>query len=185
MELQIQDLVSSIKHDGIEEAEKQKAAIISAAEQQSVRIVEDARMEATKLIDAAHRELGLERESSIAATKQACRDVVISLKKEISDILCSLLAQEVGSTLDSKTMGSIVIAALQGDDPAKYELVSKQIDAELKNALAKQIEKGLKLTSLPGFDGTRLSCKDGSGFYDFSDEEIAAVLKPFIGNLNV
>ncbi|MDD2231951.1 MAG: V-type ATP synthase subunit E [Sphaerochaetaceae bacterium] len=183
MELQIQDLVSSIKHDGIEAAEKQKAAIIGAAELQAQQIVDDAKAEAAKLSDSCRRELELQKQSSIEATKQACRDVMISLKKELSDLLCSLLAQKAGKTLDSKAIGQIVIAALNGEDPSKYELQIKTLDSELKSTLSGELQNGLKIKTLANIDGFKLSAKDGSGFYDFSDEEIALILKPFLGNL--
>lgn len=185
MELQIQDLVSSIKREGIEEAERQKAEILEEAKAQAERIISEAKSEAARIADESRRTLELEKESSISAARQASRDVVISLKKEIGDILSSLLAHKVSQTLGPKEIGAIVVAALKGEDPGKYELQVKSLDAELKAALAEKIAQGLTLASLPGIDGFRLSAKDGSGFYDFSDEEIAGLMKSFIGNLAI
>ena len=48
MEIQIQDLVQSIKHDGIEEAKKEAAAVVDAAKVQAQEIIEDARKEASR-----------------------------------------------------------------------------------------------------------------------------------------
>lgn len=185
MELQIQDLVSSIKRDGIEEAEKQKASIIEAANAQAQQIISSAKAEAARLSESTRRELELEKESQISATRQACRDVVISLKKELNGLLQGILAEKIGKTMDSKTIGTIVIAALQNEDPGAYELQAGNIDKELKSTLAEQISKGLKLSALPGIEGFKLVSKDGSGFYDFSDGELARIIQPFIGNLSI
>ena len=49
MELQIQDLVSSIKKDGIDSANKEAAAILAEANKQADAIVAGAKAEADKL----------------------------------------------------------------------------------------------------------------------------------------
>ena len=51
MELQIQDLVSSIKKDGIDSANQQAAAILADARKQADAIVAEAKSQADKLRD--------------------------------------------------------------------------------------------------------------------------------------
>ena len=67
MEIQIQDLVQSIRKDGIEEAQKQADAIIAAAKEQAAQIVAASEDQARKNIETAEREI----ESSKALIKQA------------------------------------------------------------------------------------------------------------------
>ena len=50
MELQIQDLVDSIKRDGIAEAEKRAAEIVSDAQEKASELVRNANKEAQRLI---------------------------------------------------------------------------------------------------------------------------------------
>lgn len=184
MELRIQDLVSSIRSEGIEEAEKEKAAIVEAARAQADEIVKTAKAEAQRLSDETRRQLALEKESSIEATRQACRDVVISLKQELGGLLSSVMARKIGRTLGPQEVCAIAKAALQGEDPSRYELQTQAFEAELRGLLAEEIGKGLALRTLPGIEGFKLAEKDGSGFYDFSPEELARVVRPFIGNLD-
>ena len=57
MELQIQDLVSSIKKDGIDSANREAAAIVAEARKQSEAIVADAKAEADRLRGDAREEI--------------------------------------------------------------------------------------------------------------------------------
>ena len=178
MEIQIQDLVQSIKHDGIEEAKKEALAVIDAAKLQAQEIVDDAKKTAAKAIEDANREI----ESSKALVKQAQRDAILSIKKELESQLDDILASNVAKTMSGDSMSKIIIAALNGDDPSKYILEVNEVKESLKKDLAKEIEKGLEIKPVKGAS-IKLSSKDGSGFYDFSDEEIANLLKPFLGGL--
>ncbi len=178
MEIQIQDLVQSIKHDGIEEAKKEAAAVVDAAKVQAQEIIEDAKKEATKMIENANREI----ESSKSLVKQAQRDAVLSIKKELESYLDGLLSSEVSKAMKGDEMSKVIIAALNGEDPSKYVLEVKAVNEKIKQDLAKEIEKGLELRPVKG-SGAKLCLKDGSGFYDLSDDEIAKLLKPFLGGL--
>jgi len=178
MEIQIQDLVQSIKHDGIEEAKKEAAAVVDAAKVQAQEIIEDARKEASRMIDDANREI----ESAKALVKQAQRDAVLSVKKELEAQLDGILSSEVSKTMTGEQLSKVIVAAINGEDPSKYVLEVKDVNDSLKSGLAKELEKGLEIKPVKNAS-VRLSLKDGSGFYDFSDEEIANLLKPFLGGL--
>lgn len=185
MEMQIQDLVSAIRKDGIEEAEKQKAQILEQARAEAERIVGDARAQAKKIEEETEAKLEREKAGTLSAVRQASRDIVLSLKNELNGIFTSILASKAGSSLGPQEIAEIVIAAIGNQDPAKYELQISTLRAELKASLARQIKDGLQLRSVGGVDGFRLASKDGSGFYGFSDEEVAAILKPYVGNLEI
>ena len=181
MEIQIQDLVQSIKRDGIEEAQKQADAIVAAAKEQAAQIIAESKVQAEKNIDAANREI----ESSKALIKQAERDAVLSVKKELSKTLEGILADKVAKELSGESLAKLVIAAVGDEDPANYTVEVAEAKASLRSALAKQIEKGLEVHPVKGMTGMVLKCKDGSGYFDFSDDEIAALLKPFLGEMKV
>ncbi|MBR2282662.1 MAG: V-type ATP synthase subunit E [Spirochaetales bacterium] len=181
MEIQIQDLVQSIKRDGIEEARKEADTIVAAAKAQAAEIVAASKAEAQKNIDNANREI----ESSKALIKQAERDAVLSVKKELELMLERIMADKVSKDLSEKSLAALITAAINGDDPAKYSVEIDEAKAAVKASLAQQIEKGLEIRPVKGMSGMKLCCKDGSGFYDFSDEEIAALLRPFLGDMKI
>lgn len=57
MELQIQDLVSSIKKDGIDSANKEAAAILADARKQADAMIAEAKKDADKLREDAKAEI--------------------------------------------------------------------------------------------------------------------------------
>ena len=79
-------------------------------------------------------------------------------------------------------LSKVIVAAINGEDPSKYVLEVKDVNDSLKSGLAKELEKGLEIKPVKNAS-VKLCLKDGSGFYDFSDEEIANLLKPFLGGL--
>ena len=180
MEIQIDDLVQSIKRDGIEQARKDADAIVAEARQQAAEIIAASKAEAEKNIDNANREI----ESSKALIKQAERDAVLSVKKQLQAMLERIMADKVAKELSEASLAKLVIAAIGDDDPAKYAVEIEEAKASVKSSLAKQIEKGLEIHPAKGV-GLKLCCKDGSGFYDFSDEQIASLLRPFLGEMKI
>ena len=108
MEIQIQDLVQSIKRDGIEEAKKEAEAIVATAKGQAEEIIAASKIEAQKNIDNANREI----ESAKALIKQAERDAVLSVKKELERILGQIVAEKVSKDLSEKTLCALIVAAI-------------------------------------------------------------------------
>ena len=100
MELQIQDLVSSIKKDGIESANREAAQILADAKAQAEKIVADARSEADKLRADAQAEIGVFKASAQLSAEQAKRDAVLAFRQEIGAELTKLLAQDTHNALD-------------------------------------------------------------------------------------
>ena len=61
MELHIQDLVDSIKRDGVQEAQRQAAQIISEATMKAEQIVRDGEREAAKIVEQGRKEATVHR----------------------------------------------------------------------------------------------------------------------------
>ena len=167
MELQIQDLVSSIKKDGIESANREAAQILAEAKAQAEKIVADARSEADKLRADAQAEIGVFKASAQLSAEQAKRDAVLAFRQEIGAELTKLLAQDTHKALDDKALAALITAALQGEDAG-------ELKAGLELRLSKKVHTGF-----------RLCAKDGSGYIDCSDEELAEQLAPFFRELRI
>ena len=110
MELQIQDLVSSIKKDGIESANREAAQILAEAKAQAEKIVADARSEADKLRADAQAEIGVFKASAQLSAEQAKRDAVLAFRQEIGAELTKLLAQDTHKALDDKALAALITA---------------------------------------------------------------------------
>ena len=188
MELQIQDLVSSIKKDGIESANREAAQILAEAKAQAEKIVADARSEADKLRADAQAEIGVFKASAQLSAEQAKRDAVLAFRQEIGTELTKLLAQDTHKALDDKALASLITAALQGKDASAsaYAAEVASVTDALKSELAGELKAGLELRlSKKVRTGFRLCAKDGSGYIDCSDEELAEQLAPFFRELRI
>ena len=177
MELQIQDLVSSIKKDGIDSANQQAAAILADARKQAAAIIAAAKSQADKLRDDAKAQL---------SAQQAKRDAVLAFRQEVQQEFEKILAADVGKALDQQTLAKLIQAALQGEDVSGYAVEVGQVTDGIRQQLAQELKNGLELRpSKKVGAGFRLAAKDGSGYFDCSDQEIAEMLMPFFRDMHL
>ena len=111
MELQIQDLVSSIKKDGIDSANQQAAAILADARKQADAI----------------------------SAQQAKRDAVLAFRQEVQQEFEKILAADVGKALDQQTLAKLIQAALQGEDVSGYAVEVGQVTDGIRQQLAQEL----------------------------------------------
>ena len=186
MELQIQDLVSSIKKDGIDSANKEAAAILAEANNQADAIVAGAKAEADKLKQEAAAEIDVFKNSARLSAEQAKRDAVLAFRQEIQKEFEKLLAADVRKALDPHALATLIRAAVQGEDVSAYTAEIGQVTDELRQELAQELQNGLEIRpSKKVGAGFRLAAKDGSGYFDCSDEEIAQMLMPFFRDMRL
>jgi len=189
MAQQIQDLVASIRKDGIEVAQKEAAQIIADAKAQADEIVSQGRKRASQLIEDAQKEIDVRDQSARASLQQASRDVQLSLKKAIQKQLDNLLVDKLEEAFSSKDMLSLVTSVVsQLSDGANSEVQLnekdfKRLASSLKSELSEKIKGGLEIKAVEKVQsGFRIAEKDGSGFYDFSAEETANLMAPFLSS---
>ena len=188
MELQIQDLVESIKRDGISEASKRAAEIIAEAKAKAEEIVRSGTKDAAKIIEDARKEVAVMQQSGRAAVEQASRDVLLSLRKSIQIQLDSLLEQELSKTISGDNLVALIVGIVQsGMVESSQSAVDlnqenlKSLAATLKIRLANELKSGLEIRPVESVKtGFRISEKDGKSFYAFTDEELASLMTPFL-----
>ena len=186
MELQIQDLVSSIKKDGIDSAHQEAAAILADARKQADAIVADAKAEADKLRGDARAEIEVFKSSARLNAEQAKRDAVLAFRQEVQKEFEKLLAADVGKALDQQALVKLIQAAVQGEDVSAYTVEVGQVTDGIRQELAQELKAGLEIRpSRKVGAGFRLAAKDGSGYFDCSDQEIAEMLMPFFRDMHL
>ena len=112
MEQQIQDLVDSIRKEGIEEARREKEAILADARAEADRILSSAREKADAMVEEATKECALRQQSAKASLAQAARDVSLALKNTINKELGAILGDSIASALDKDLISRIVSSAV-------------------------------------------------------------------------
>lgn len=187
MEQQIQDLIASIRKDGIESAKAESDKIIASAEAKAASIIKDAEERSNALLSDARKEIEIARASSEAALKQSARDVSISLKKSIEDKYGAILRDAVAASMKGKNLITLITTVLDADVSGKaIEIPKEDFDAlrtELSSSFAEEIKKGLEIRPSSSLSaGFRIAEKDGSGYIDYSDEECTKLLMPYLSD---
>jgi len=186
MELQIQDLVASIKKDGIDVANKEAQAIVSDAKKQASFIIAEAKEEAEKLKEQTQKDIELYKTSAQLSAQQAKRDAMLAFKKEIQNEFEKILLSDVRKTLNEKNLASLIAAALKDEDVSGYSVELSDVSETLKSQLAEEIKNGLEIKPSKAVQaGFKLADKNGSGYFDCSDEELTKMLLPFIREINL
>ena len=186
MELQIQDLVSSIKKDGIDSANKEAAAILADARKQAEAMIAEAKKDADKLREDAKAEIEVFKNSAQLSAEQAKRDAVLAFQQEIQKEFEKILAADVNKALDQQALVRLIQAAVQGEDVSAYAVEVGQVTDALRQELAQEVKNGLEIRpSRKVGAGFRLATKDGSGYFDCSEQEIAEMLMPFFRDMHL
>lgn len=185
MELQIQDLVSSIRKDGIDAANAEAEAIIAEAKKKADAIIADAKSEAKSIQEASEKEIGILKESAAISAEQAKRDAMLAFKTEVKAEFEKILSAKVKNNLCDAALGKLIKAVIADEGVDSYSVEVAQISDALKAELADEIKNGLEIRPAKGVRaGFRLAAKDGSGYFDCSDDEIMQMLMPYFRNLD-
>lgn len=189
MEQQIQDLIASIKKDGIDKANEESTRIINEANKKAEEIIARANADKDKLLEDARKQIAIEKDSSSAAIKQAARDVSLSVKKEIEDKLNRILSGKLAEELHGDVLAKCIEGAIKADstnNDARIE-VSKDDFATLEKVLSdrfsKEISEGLVFkASSDVTSGFRVVEKNGEAYVDYSADSCTELLMPYLSD---
>lgn len=189
MEIQVEQLISKIKNEGIKAAENNAEEIIQDAEQKAESIIKDAEKKAGELIAAAQADALRFENSANASVKQAGRDVVLTVRKNLSQIFDRLLKSETEKALSTNVMEEIIVNTINKWNKTEagnftVEIPEKDSDTLQKiltTRLSEEIKNGLEIKAAKNMEkGFLLSSKDGSAYFNFSDEGIAEALSEYL-----
>lgn len=185
MELQIQDLVSSIRKEGIDQANLEADAILAEAKKKAEAIIAEAKTEAVRTKEASEKEISILRESAALGAEQAKRDAMLAFKAQVQAAYERILSANIRSSLNGEALGKLIRAAVEGEDLSAYTAEVAEVSDSLKAELADEIKAGLILRPTKNVQaGFRLAANDGSGYFDCSDQEIMEMLMPYFRNLD-
>jgi V/A-type H+-transporting ATPase subunit E len=189
MEVQLKELIDKIKNDGVKSAEENAAKIIADAENRAADILRNAEEGAAKLRNTAKADAEKAERSGKEALRQAGRDLILTVRREIESIFGRVLQKEVAESLSGAVLADAVAAAvknLSGENAADLDVLLpsealSQVEGALQTKLASELAAGMEIKPFQGLDaGFRVSRKDGTAFFDFSNEEIATLLGRYL-----
>lgn len=184
MEMQINELVSAIKKEGVDAAQAEAEKIIAAANEKAAAIIAKAQSEADALVSKAQEEIEILKQSAKTTAEHAKRDAMLCFKKSVQSEFELLLGANAQKAVGTDALAKLIIAAINDDEPALYTAEVAEITEGLKAQLKDALEKGLEIKVSPAIKaGFKLTAKDGSGYFDCSDEELENMLAPFFPEL--
>lgn len=190
MDVQLQELIDKIKKNGVAAAESSAAEIIADAEKRAAAIISEAERKAEEAEKKAKAEAERLEKASIDAIKQAGRNSILSFRDGINAELSAIVQAETAKAYNADMLKTLIPEVVKSwtsnaDASSVAILLSeKDLDALSKNfasALKAEIEKGLEIKSDANLDaGFRIGTKDGSAYYDFSAESVAALFSAYL-----
>ena len=101
---QIKELIEKIQKEGVQAAQEKAQEIEGQARQKAELILKQAHVQAQKIIEEAQGKVERMQESSQASLKQAGRDLLLVLKKEIIEILQKIIVKDISSGLSAEEL---------------------------------------------------------------------------------
>lgn len=186
MEMQINDLVSAIKKEGVEAAQVEADRIIAEAKEKAAAILSEAHSEAEAVLKKAEKETEILKERAITTAEHAKRDAMLFFERAVRGEFEKILEADVEKTVKEETLARLIIAALNGENASDYIAEVAEVTEGLRGELAAKVKDGLEIKANPNVRvGFRLAAKDGSGYFDCSDDDLQKMLSPFFPELTV
>jgi V/A-type H+-transporting ATPase subunit E len=204
MEVQLNELIEKIKKDGVSAAQAEAANVKAGAEDEAKKIIEAAKREAHAIVTRAKEDaLGIEK-AGVAAIEQAGRDLMLAFKSEIQKMLNNITAKMVADAYSAELIKGVLPDLIknwahkeqeeyqgnqgQQDQTETGSLTVLLAEKDLEKleeafitALGEALKGGVEVKAVKKIDsGFRILEKDGSAFYDFSAESVAAMLSAYL-----
>jgi len=184
---QIKELIEKIQQEGIQAAKDKAQEIEKLARKQADSIVADAKLQASRLIEDAKEETQKTKDSTDVLLKQAARDMLLMLRKEVNNTLDRIVTEHLRQVLEPQELIKIIAtlakscADKSGGDIvvllSKQDL--KKIEDGFKQELKEKIKSGLTIHASDDIHaGFTISYDNGKSQFDFSDKALAE----YIGN---
>jgi V/A-type H+-transporting ATPase subunit E len=189
MDVQLQELIDKIKSEGIKTAEQESARVLREAEHKANDIIANAHDDASSIIAKAKEEAHRFEQTAKEAVKQAGRNTILSLRTRVTEIFDAVIAEETKQAYSLKVLEEAIVSLIKAWNkkqiPNLQVLLSasdlKKIEKQLKSRLAAELKKGVELKPFPELQaGFRIAMKDGSAYYNFSDQGIAEILAEYM-----
>ena len=191
---ELKNLIEKIQEDGVRAAEEKAKSIEDTSREKAEEIIADARKESEALIREAGEKIARMEKSAKSTLKQAGRDFLLVVRKEINAMLNQLITSKVSHALDSEEVGKIIREIVKKSDDKQDITVAlgkedlRKLEKGLLSELRAVAKKGITLK--PSEDikkGFIISYDAGKSYYDFTDKAIAeyigAYLKPKLAEI--
>ncbi|PIQ89442.1 MAG: hypothetical protein COV72_03040, partial [Candidatus Omnitrophica bacterium CG11_big_fil_rev_8_21_14_0_20_42_13] len=188
--------IDKINEEGIKAAESKAKEIEDEAKRRAKEIVEKAQERASGIIDEAKEKIAKTEDSARLSLKQAGRDLIISLRKEIDVMLEGLVSSHAHKALSPEELSEVIAHFIkESAGKGKQDIVIslnkedlEKIEQGFLDELRDAAKRGIILKASEDIDGGfTISYDSGHSHYDFTDKAIAeyllVYLRPRLGQI--
>lgn len=177
----LQALMDRIQNDAVVKAENEAAAIIAAAKEKAAEIVKSAEADAHAKLEKADKDAEAFTERSERTLIQSARDLLLSIGKNLEDMIQNILAIEVEKNLDESTIKNMLLTVAKNYTSEVDVVFSdsdvKKLSSFVMGEFAKQVSSGVKVESDSSVKfGFRIKLDGGKVSHEFTSEAMAEAL---------
>ncbi len=174
-------LISSLKTEAIEAAEKEAAGIEEAARQEAAKFLSESKAECDNMRDEAEVQAQQTLEKGKSALRQAARNVTITLQNDLLKLLGNVLEQEVTSQFKPDAVKRAIAVVLENIGSGVELQLSEDLMKELKGYILEKLRSSDTLVN-SNVEGTlsksiTISKIDEGWKYHINPESVSEVLK--------
>ena len=178
-------LISSLKTEAIEAAEKETAGIKEAAQQEAAKILAECKAECDKMRDEAKAQAKQSLEKGNSALRQAARDITVTLQGDLLKLLGNVLEQEVESQFKPDTVKRAIATVLENIGSGVELQLSEDLLNELQGYIREKLKSSDDLIKEHGegllSKSITISKKDEGWSYHIDPESVSELLKAQLG----
>jgi len=184
-DVQLKELIDTIQREGVDKVRQESEALLGQAREKADAIVAAARTQADTLLANSRREQERLEHAGRESLKQASRDLLLKVRKQLETLFSALLKDKTREALHDKEIVAAIVAMIANWSPERQkqieiQLPQKQFDSlasSLRKAMAGKIAAGIEIKAAAELThGFRVGEKGGHAYYDFSAESIAESL---------
>ena len=189
MDAQLNEIIETIKNEGVANAEREAGEIKKKAEEEAEQTVKDAEKRAQQIVDDAKAEAQKLEASGKEALTQAGRDLILNLQNRITHLFDAVVKQSVKEGYSTEAVTEAIVALVKSW-PEKQttdlqvllpEAQREKLESGLRSKLSQELSRGVEIKPVHGVDaGFRIATEGGSVYYDFSADGIAEVLSAYL-----
>jgi V/A-type H+-transporting ATPase subunit E len=182
---ELKELIEKIKEEGVMAGEARARDIEEESRKRASSMLEKARKEAAIIVEEAMKKAAESEESGRASLKQAGRDLLLSVRKELCAMLDKITMSHIHKALDPSEMARIIMTLIKdhGSGPESDIVVSlrkddlDKLEKGLFGDLRNEIKKGVTLKASDDIrGGFTISYDAGRSYYDFTDKALAGYM---------
>lgn len=180
----LDQLISSLKSEAIEAAERESNKILEEARAQAQKILKGAEEQRDRMLTDAGNEAQATIRKGESALRQAARDLHIAVRNNLLELFRAVLEKEIHRTFTPDLVKSAVMKVIEnigGEVELKFP---EAVEQELADYIHQRLQTSDDLVSITRDDsilaGFSITKTNEGWSYRISPEEVAELLQPHL-----